>query len=358
MRVLIFADHFAELSLRFAIALAEFADVRILLDEKNFRAECGLDFPTNARGLTVTFLKRRSAKVAIPQFLLTVLTFRPDIVQFEETSPVWLTTLIRIARFFAPVVLRVHDPMPHTGTDSDLLPAVLAGREWQRNHVDLAMLHGAFCLAAFKARYRAPTLETVHGPILIPAPAQNRAPEPGHLLMFGRMEAYKGLDILVEALLMLQSRGICPPVTFAGRGPELDRLKPQIAELTHAKVVDRFLLPAEVVDAFQRAEFIVIPYKDATQSGVVAAALANDRVMIASRVGGLPEAIREGETGLLVEPNNPGALAEAIERVVTDREFAAGLRRNLALAPPAGWSDIARDAFVAFEETIANRRSR
>ena len=74
------------------------------------------------------------------------------------------------------------------------------------------------------------------------------------------------------------------------------------------------------IQATQDADFVVLPYRDATQSGVIAAALGNGRPVIASRVGGIPENIRDGEEGLLVMPGDPAALAAAIERALSSRE--------------------------------------
>ena len=63
---------------------------------------------------------------------------------------------------------------------------------------------------------------------------------------------------------------------------------------------------------FAAADVLVLPYRTATQSGIVGIALQMDRPVIATKVGGLGEYISEGETGYLVEPENPEALGQAI----------------------------------------------
>ena len=89
----------------------------------------------------------------------------------------------------------------------------------------------------------------------------------------------------------------------------------------NVEIIPRFLTPDEAVRQFQLASIIVAPYRDATQSGVVAAAFANGRHVVASRVGGLVDAVLHGINGLLVRPNDPGDLAEALERMLLDDEL-------------------------------------
>ena len=79
------------------------------------------------------------------------------------------------------------------------------------------------------------------------------------------------------------------PAIVAGRGPEIDRLKSRLLALPDVEVIDSFIAPQDVVKLFQRSEISVLPYKDATQSAVAAGAFANGRLVVASRVGGLPQ---------------------------------------------------------------------
>jgi glycosyltransferase involved in cell wall biosynthesis len=71
----------------------------------------------------------------------------------------------------------------------------------------------------------------------------------------------------------------------------------------------------------------VLPYTDATQSGVAAIALANSRPVIASNAGDLPDIVQDGRTGLLVPPCDARSLADAMERLLADEP----LRSSLAM---------------------------
>ena len=97
----------------------------------------------------------------------------------------------------------------------------------------------------------------------------------------------------------------------------------QITRLELAKnvtVVDEYL-PNELLAAYiKRANVVVLPYRSATQSGIIQIAFGLNTPVITTNVGGLAEAVEDGRTGLVVPPEDPLALAEAIERY-----FAQGL---------------------------------
>lgn len=327
-RVLIFAGHFAEIALRFGSALSAHADVRVLAEAGNLQAEWGdVSLPSNLR---IIPFHGKSIRRMGPALLSQLLLFRPDIVQFEETTSRWLAPLIRLARIFARIVLRVHDVKTHSGRDAELPERVLRGREWGRTNADLVLVHGPFCREAFVANYATPVHETVHGVILTPVAAHIRRPEPGRLLMFGRLEVYKGLEVLTRAMELLAERGLKADLTIAGRGPELIRLRPRLEALGTVEIIETFLPAQEVPGLFQRAALIVLPYIDATQSGVAAGAIANHRAVIASRTGGLPDMVVEGESGILVPPGDPAALADAIAAVLAAPQDLARMEAGAA----------------------------
>jgi glycosyltransferase involved in cell wall biosynthesis len=111
-------------------------------------------------------------------------------------------------------------------------------------------------------------------------------------------------------------------------------------------IVDRYLPVDDVTRWLAAATVVVLPYRSGTQSGVVPLAYAHGRGVVTTCVGGLAEVVREGETGLLVPPDDPAALAVALERV----------RGGVAFAPAALDEALGRsrwDSFVRVLEEIA-----
>jgi len=138
-----------------------------------------------------------------------------------------------------------------------------------------------------------------------------RPEEPPHALYVGRLSEEKGVADLVEA-----ARGL--PLVVVGDGP-LRHLAPQTVG---------FVRHDEVGPYYERAAVVVVPSRREGYGVVAREAMAHGRAVVATRVGGLPDAIEDGATGLLVEPANPAALRAALVRLLGD----AVLRERLGAA--------------------------
>ena len=132
-------------------------------------------------------------------------------------------------------------------------------------------------------------------------------------LFFGLIRPYKGLDVLLESLKQVDKN---THILIAGECYEnwvkySDIIESMgISDRVH--VISRFVDEAELPAIFGASDFLVLPYKKASQSGVVATAIHYNTPIIASNVGDLENSVNDGRTGLLVEPNNAQALAQAI----------------------------------------------
>ncbi|WP_420645552.1 glycosyltransferase family 4 protein [Candidatus Leptofilum sp.] len=142
------------------------------------------------------------------------------------------------------------------------------------------------------------------------------------LLFCGLVRPYKGLDVLLEAMALLKR-----PVhlLIAGEfwqgGQASYQVQIEQLELTNCVTIINEYLPDELLAAcIDRANVVVLPYRSATQSAVVQMAFGRGKPVITTNVGGLAEAVEDGRTGLVVPPEDPPALAAAIERY-----FAEGL---------------------------------
>ncbi|WP_284944129.1 glycosyltransferase family 4 protein [Acidisoma cladoniae] len=364
-RIVFFAPHFAEYSVRLALALSKRARVLLIVEGKNLREECNARLIAQARETldvsTFDGWSRKGRLLATGLITARIIAFRPDLVHVQEQPdklPALITSWLR--RFY-PVLLTVHDPQPHTGRDLDYSMRVDAFRKRLRAAASAFHVHGAYCHAQLvnELGIARPITVTQHGVILVPDAEQQMEPVPGRILMFGRMEAYKGVEVLLDAADLLSERGVPHRIVLAGRGPELERLRARSASMSNVDVIDKFLTPAEAVREFQQACVVVTPYVNATQSGVVAAAFGNTRPVVASAVGGLVDAVRDDINGLLVEPARPDRLADDLARVVMDpalqHRLSAGVRT--AAVSDFAWGAIAEKLHEAYRGLIAVRKA-
>ena len=112
------------------------------------------------------------------------------------------------------------------------------------------------------------------------------------------------------------------------------------------EILNRFIGLDELSDLIRGALFIVCPYTDATQSGVVYSSFALNTPVIATRVGGLPEMIEDGKTGIIVPPKDSSALATAILSLLDNPELLVKMRGNIFDSSKSGrgsWNSIAKD---------------
>ncbi len=132
--------------------------------------------------------------------------------------------------------------------------------------------------------------------------------DPPHVLFVGRLSEEKGVLELVEA-----ARGL--PLVVVGDGPLRERVPDAVG----------FVPRVELGAYLDRASVVVCPSRREGYGVVAREAMAHSRPVVATNVGGLPEAVVDGETGLLVPPGDPAALRAALERLLGDAELRARL---------------------------------
>jgi len=152
-------------------------------------------------------------------------------------------------------------------------------------------------------------------------------PVPGRVLFFGRMLKYKGLDVLAQAAERVAAKVPALKIVLAGRGEELDRFESQLRSIPYFEIHKQWVQGREVARFYYSASLVVVPYIEATQSGPLHLAFTFGRPVVATRVGAIPESVENGREGLLVPPNDPKALAEAMIQVLNNPELAGQLGR-------------------------------
>lgn len=144
----------------------------------------------------------------------------------------------------------------------------------------------------------------------------------------GRIDEYKGIDILVCAYKRIKSEYDNVTLTIAGSG-DISPYKEKLANLTDCTVINRWIENNELPYLFNdRCVVAVLPYKSATQSGVINVAMPCGAPVIATRCGGIIEQIQDGITGLLAEPGDPDSLYNKMKLVIEHPDILSILREN------------------------------
>jgi glycosyltransferase involved in cell wall biosynthesis len=367
LRVAIYAPHFAEYSYRLAAGLAHHCDVRLVLNRKDANQQWELadiavtaPFETRIRDLSL----RRGGAIGIPASFLDIISFRPDVIHCHEVPEIYTSRLIQLLRPLGiPLVLTVHDAIPHSEGGSGTSAREDAWRERMRAAASVVTTHGESCIADFRRAspgFKGETVSSMHGVLMVPpAKGAPTAPEAARILFFGRMWAYKGLDVFIDAIDILARRGVAHEAIVAGRGPEMTRLGARMEAMPTIKTINAYISPAETGRLFQSATVVALPYKDATQSGVLASAYGNSRPVVASATGGIPDVVTDGVNGLLVPPGDANALADALERVLTSKPLVATLTEGARQTASGllNWDRIAEQLLGSYHKLTAHSLS-
>ena len=157
--------------------------------------------------------------------------------------------------------------------------------------------------------------------------------DPVRLLFFGFVRPYKGLDVALDALVLLRDEGLRPRLKIRGEFWEpVEEWREHVASRGLDDQVD--LLPGYVPDEevgglLAESHAVVLPYRSASQSGIVPVAFTAGRPIVATAVGGFADTIVEGVNGTLAQPGDARSLADAIRRLVDDLpKLAAGTQQS------------------------------
>ena len=195
------------------------------------------------------------------------------------------------------------------------------------------------------------------GPPPPPLPAGPR------LSVVGRLIPIKGHDVLLEALVRVREAVADVTLEIAGDGPLDAELRAKVARLGLTDTVSFLGRVSPAAPVFERAAVVVVPSRGEGFGMVALEAMERGRPVVASDVGGLPEIVEHGVTGIVVPPDDPERLAAALVALLRDPGRAAALgaagrERALAAFSQARCTDRVEELYRAALESGSRRRSR
>lgn len=265
-----------------------------------------------------------------------------DVIHYvEDPSPLFSFLLWF---FRKKLVVTIHDGRPHTGDDNKKSQFV---RRRLKSYVKRFLLLNKKENKLFEEGYGVNPSYVYNSHLgyyeMLHMFGNKDIKKQNYILFFGRISPYKGIEYLLKAMRRVHEVHPETRVIIAGKGEYNFDIGPYI-NLGYVEFRNKFIELDELADLIRGAQFTVCPYTEATQSGVVYSSFALNTPVIATRVGGLPEMIDDGKTGVIVPPCDEQSLAEAIIDLLGDYAKLSDLTNNIKVSADSGkgsWTVIA-----------------
>ena len=233
--------------------------------------------------------------------------------------------------FWKKLILTVHDPLPHSSEDTfvNKLHRFVCFKLIQH-----FILLNKSQIEPFQKNYHIKRdhiyiskLGTYDNLLEIKATKNNISK---YILFFGTISSHKGVEYLCQAMEEVCKKHKDAKLVIAGSGKIYFNLENLTAYQKRNIILENhYLTESELVGYIKSSLFVVCPYIDATQSGVIMSAFAFNKPVIATNVGGLPEMVVNGRHGIIVPPKDSKKLCEAIDALLDDLSIIETFTKNI-----------------------------
>ena len=360
MKVALLHFCFYEYTVQLANALVDYVDLTLIHPQQLTAQTQAL---LNPRVKVITFDKYRIRDPrnlsAMGKLMNIINKVQPDVLHVQETNDPWYDLTLLLNKM-PPLVTTIHDVFRHPGDRDNVL-----GSEYTRRIAFLRsqqlIVHANLLKDALIDHFQVPKQRVCvlpHGELgslyQRLAKDNNTVREPYTLLFYGRIWAYKGLHYLLAAMPSIIERFPQVKLIIAGKGENLQQYFPNGCDKKHYKILNKYIPSEDVASLFQRSTAVILPYIEASQSGVASLAYAMGTPVIASKIGGLAEMVCSEQDGLLVPPADVEALADAIIRLLSDSKLQHQIQTAALYRcqDDLNWSNIAAQTVEIYRKAI------
>ena len=206
----------------------------------------------------------------------------------------------------------IHEVIPHEGDSQEQMVDLM--NKAVCKFTDYIVLRNQTYVQTLADRYGFPVNHIIYSELWRRFPKYTAPMHTKNMLFFGRMNPYKGIDNL------LAIAKACPDVHFSVIGKadsQIESIVNELSSLKNVTVKTGYVSDDAMHEAFVQADWIILPYNSASQSGVIIDAYKYSRPVVAFNVGAIQEQIRDGISGYLIPAGDNAAFVEKIKEVMS-----------------------------------------
>jgi len=335
LRIAMISSNFGEYCIRLANAVSRHADVMLLVPDRLLAAHIQkLDPAVRVFSFGNPRLRQPFHQFqAIRKVFRAIEVFAPDAVHYQGFH-LWFDLALPLWHRY-PLVCTVHDFRPHPG-DKLSQKTPFCAEMFVRRHADQLIVHSQHVRSLMVQQLNG-SGENISLMPHIQIGQECSSPvvqeDERLILFFGRIWEYKGLEYLIRAEPLISARVPDVRIMVAGQGEDFSRYARLMVHPERFIVHNEFISEERTAEYFRRASVVVLPYIEASQSGVIPLAYSAAKPVVATTVGGLPEMVEDGRTGYLVAPRDTTNLADRLVRLLLEptlrRQMGANAKRKI-----------------------------
>jgi glycosyltransferase involved in cell wall biosynthesis len=363
MKILLFSTQWPEYMIELANAMSKKGDTILMLPNNyGLQEKHILCLSKEVRLITFKFIDFKSIRQNLKMLFSVLKVIRkekPDILHIQANGHRSFYFVALLKPLKTKIVNTIHDPEKHLGDKLSLAIDDSVAIYLMRFFTKKYIVHGRALITNLSKSYSVKSARIVsipHGHFEIYKKLQvnrsNRTDD--FVLFFGRIWEYKGLEYFIKAANVVHKS--MPDVRFciAGKGESLVKYLTMIENRERFLIIDRRIPIDEVGILFEQASVVVLPYIEATQSGVIPIAYAYSKPVIASKVGGLPDVVIDSVTGYLVESKSGNQIAEKIIHLLNNPEerLKMGSMAYAYAMKELSWDKIANRTFEVYQSIV------
>ena len=288
------------------------------------------DYDNDSFRVDAEFILNTASPLSIIRTAQRINSLKPDLVIIQWWHPYFAPCYRILSAFLkAKLMFICHNVFPHERFIFDRFLTKLTLKQG-----DYFILHSKREVPELKSIVKSPSYRVNMHPTYDAFDFSGAEPESGgrKLLFFGFVREYKGLKYLLKAMADVDKD--IKLMVVGDFGNDRESYDRQIKELgigDRLEIHDEYVPDRQVEKYFRACDAVVLPYIDATQSGIAQIAYGFKKPVIATDVGGLPEVVTDGKTGIICKSADSKALSEAIKRFYAlkpEVDFAANIEQD------------------------------